>query len=68
MIIEKTWLKKHREIINLVQKRILFTLNHCDYEGGLTFWLSEHYTLLKRLNTVKKKDMIVSEEKSQKMK
>ena len=68
IIIEKTWLKKHKEIINLVQKRILFTLNYCNHEEDSIFWLSEHYTLLKRLNTVEKKDMIVSEEKSQKMK
>ena len=67
MIIEKTWLKKHKEIINLVQKRILFTLNHCDHEGGPIFWLLKYYTLLKRLNIVKKKGMIVSEKKPQKM-
>ena len=36
VIIEKTWLKKHRGIINLVQERILFTLNYYDHERGLT--------------------------------
>ena len=68
IIIEKTWLKKYKGIINLVWERILFTLNYCNHEKDLISWLSEHYAPLKILNTAEKKDTVISEEKSQKMK
>ena len=68
VIIEKTWLKKHKEIIDLVWERILFTLNHCDHEEDLTSWLSEYYASSEISDTAEKKNTVISEKKSQKMK